>query len=433
MTLPKATVRDTAARRPDPITALPGRPPLRGFWRAAFGVDIERPRGPWSGGEADLQKASTAAAATIAAFALLIVPAPAQVQPYQANDYGGFRSILPPGTKGSFNATDFAAFQLGGTYPPHATDQLSMYEDLVYATPGLTAAQIPNYFKDASFGVPAGQAERTYSPRAGVTIVRDSAHGQAHVYGVTRSDTIFGAGYASAEDRLFFMDVLRHAGRGQLSGFAGGANKAMDADVWSNAPYTEADLQLQIDMADDYYGAEGAALRQDLVDYVAGINQYISEARTGSHQAAVRVRGDRQAARGLAGHRRDRDRGADRRHLRQGRRQRARQRRRARGGKGPLRRRRGRAGVARLPPPGRPGGADHGEERQRVLRLPADARLVRHRAARRGLAGEPAQQHLHPARARRPSRCSTACAACPGCRTRCWSRERRRNRGARSR
>ena len=101
-----------------------------------------------------------------------------------------------------------------------------------------------------------------------------------HIYGLTRSDTIFGAGYAGAEDRLFFMDVLRHAGRAQLSGFAGGANKAMDADVWANAPYNEADLQEQVDKADDLYGAQGAALQQDVVDYVAGINQYISEART---------------------------------------------------------------------------------------------------------------------------------------------------------
>ena len=100
-----------------------------------------------------------------------------------------------------------------------------------------------------------------------------------HIYGDTRADTIFGAGYASAEDRLFFMDVLRHAGAGQLSGFAGGANKAMDADVWATSPYTEADLQQQVDQADDLYGAEGAALQQDLADYVAGINQYISEAR----------------------------------------------------------------------------------------------------------------------------------------------------------
>jgi acyl-homoserine lactone acylase PvdQ len=206
--------------------------------------------------------------------------AAAQVQPYQANDYKGFRSLLPPGTHGTFNALEFAQFQLSGTYPPHARDQLPMYENLVYATPGLTAGQIPNYFKDGSFGVPSGQVERTYSPRAGVTVVRDSGFGVPHVYGVTRADTIFGAGYVSAEDRLFFMDVLRHAGRGQLSGFAGGANKAMDADVWANSPYTEADLQEQIDKADDFYGADGAALQQDLADYVAGVNQYISEART---------------------------------------------------------------------------------------------------------------------------------------------------------
>jgi acyl-homoserine lactone acylase PvdQ len=82
-----------------------------------------------------------------------------------------------------------------------------------------------------------------------------------------------------AEDRLFFMDVLRHAGRAQLSAFAGGANKAMDRDVWSSSPYTEADLQRQIDQMDDLYGAEGAALQQDVADYVAGVNAYIAEAR----------------------------------------------------------------------------------------------------------------------------------------------------------
>ncbi len=90
------------------------------------------------------------------------------MQPYQANDYGGFHSILPPGTDGIVQRDGLRpSSRCCGTYPPHATDQLSMYENLVYATPGLTAAQIPNYFKDASFGVQAGQVERTYSPRAG--------------------------------------------------------------------------------------------------------------------------------------------------------------------------------------------------------------------------------------------------------------------------
>ncbi|HEX3276882.1 MAG TPA: penicillin acylase family protein, partial [Thermoleophilaceae bacterium] len=210
---------------------------------------------------------------------LVAAPAPAQVQPYRTNDYLGFRSVLPPGTHGVFNASDLVAFEANGTYPAHANDQLGMYRDLIYAAPGLSAANIGNYFKDASFGVPSGQAERTYSPRAGVIVVRDKGFGVPHVYGNTRSDVLFGAGYVGAEDRLFFMDVLRHAGRAQLSGFAGGANKAMDADVWSSSPYTEADLQKQVDQLDDLYGTEGAQLQQDVNDYVAGVNAYIAQAR----------------------------------------------------------------------------------------------------------------------------------------------------------
>ncbi|MEA2362364.1 MAG: hypothetical protein QOD71_1509 [Thermoleophilaceae bacterium] len=213
------------------------------------------------------------------AAALLAAPADAQRQAYRANDYLGFRSVLPPGTKGVFNAAELGAFLANGTYPAHTTDQLGMYRDLIYAAPGLAAADVGRYFKDASFGVPAGQEERTYSPRAGVVVVRDKGFGVPHVYGTTRSNTIFGAGYVGAEDRLFFMDVLRHAGRAQLSGFAGGANKAMDREVWSSSPYTEADLQRQVDQMDNLYGPEGAALQQDVRDYVAGVNAYIAEAR----------------------------------------------------------------------------------------------------------------------------------------------------------
>ncbi len=105
---------------------------------------------------------------------------------------------------------------------PHCCDQLPMYADLMYATPGLQASDVPKYFRDASFGVPPGEAERTYSPRGEVTIVRDRAFGVPHVYGRTRRGAMFGLGYAGAEDRLFFMDVLRHAGRADLSSFAGG-------------------------------------------------------------------------------------------------------------------------------------------------------------------------------------------------------------------
>jgi hypothetical protein len=49
--------------------------------------------------------------------------------------------------------------------------------------------------------------------------------------------------------------------------------------MWSTAPYTEADLQAQIDQRPPGFEQEAAALGQDLEQYVAGINAYIAEAR----------------------------------------------------------------------------------------------------------------------------------------------------------
>ncbi len=114
-----------------------------------------------------------------------------------------------------------------------------------------------------------------------MTIVRDN-WGVPHVYGTTRGDVEFGAGYAGAEDRLFLMDVLRHTGRAQLSSFVGGAagNREMDRTQWAIAPYTEADLQRQIDLAPSVYGSLGTQLVSNLNDFVAGINAYVARTRT---------------------------------------------------------------------------------------------------------------------------------------------------------
>jgi acyl-homoserine lactone acylase PvdQ len=201
--------------------------------------------------------------------------------PYGTDDAGGFRNVLPPGSNGLDNAFDFGRFQASGQRPAHFDDQLSLYTDLLYASPTLTHDQLPSYFKDATFGVKPDDVESTIHPREGVTIVRDKQFGVPHVYGATRGDVMFGSGYAGAQDRLFLMDVLRHTGRAELSSFAGGAasNREMDRTQWQLAPYTEADLQEQIDRAQEVYGARGKQLTDDLDQYVAGINQYISEAQ----------------------------------------------------------------------------------------------------------------------------------------------------------
>jgi len=132
-------------------------------------------------------------------------------QPYGTNDAGGFYNVLPPGENGFDNAVQFGAFTAIGTVPAHFRDQLPLYENLMYAAPTLTDAEIPQYYKDATFGVRAGDVASTESPRSDVTIVRDAGYAVPHIYGSTRAGVECGAGYAAAEDRRFLMDVLRHA------------------------------------------------------------------------------------------------------------------------------------------------------------------------------------------------------------------------------
>lgn len=210
--------------------------------------------------------------------ALPVTAAQAAPQPYGANDAGGFRNVLPPGENGLASLAQILAFRGAGVLPPHFADQQALYENLLYVAPALTEAQIPTYFKDATFGVPASGVESTIEPRPGVTIERDAAYGIPHIYGETRADTMFGAGYAGAQDRLFLMDVLRHTGRAELASFLGGSNAGADAAQWGFAPYTEADFEKQLAEAPVLYGQAGQQAVEDVQNYVAGINAYIAAA-----------------------------------------------------------------------------------------------------------------------------------------------------------
>jgi len=128
--------------------------------------------------------------------------------------------------------------------------------------------------------VPPDQVESVVTPRTDVTIVRDKATGVPHITGTTRSGTEFGAGFAAGSDRLWLMDVLRHAGRGQLSSFAGGAsgNRTMEQSQWAQSPYTETDLQRQVD-AIKAKGPRGQQAYDDVISYVGGINAYIAQSK----------------------------------------------------------------------------------------------------------------------------------------------------------
>lgn len=206
-----------------------------------------------------------------------------------ANDYCGNQcsDILPPGQNGNATLAQILLNQAFGTQPEHAEDQLGPYANLAKGYTGLTNDKINNFFNDASFGVPADQIASTVKPagRGDVTIVRDKKTGVPHITGTTRYGTEFGAGYAAAQDRLWLMDVFRHVGRGRLTAFAGGApsNQGLEQQFWRHAPYTEADLQAQIDNAVATNGERGKQALADATAYLDGINSYIDASDSGRY------------------------------------------------------------------------------------------------------------------------------------------------------
>ncbi|QJS12803.1 penicillin acylase family protein [Streptomyces argyrophyllae] len=206
-----------------------------------------------------------------------------------ANDYCGGRcsDILPPGENGNATLAQILLNQAFGTQPAHAEDQLGPYANLATGYKSLTDTTVNTFFNDASFGVPADQVASTEKPagRGDVTIVRDKKTGVPHITGTTRYGTEFGAGYAAAQDRLWLMDVFRHVGRGQLTSFAGGApaNQGLEQQFYRNAPYTEADLQAQIDNAVAKNGARGQQALADVKAYLDGINAYIDASDSGRY------------------------------------------------------------------------------------------------------------------------------------------------------
>jgi acyl-homoserine lactone acylase PvdQ len=221
-------------------------------------------------------------AAVLAAGVVLGLPGSASaVGPGTDYCQGQCNDILPPGENGNATLADILAHKVFGTRPAHSGDQLGKYANLVNSYTGLTDSQLGSFYNDSSFGVPLTQIERIDKPRSDVTIVRDRATGVPHVFGTTRAGTMFGAGYAGAQDKLFLMDLMRHLGRGQLSSFAGGApgNRALEQSVWRNSPYHEADLQAQVDKL----RARSAQLWSDVQNYLAGINAYIGACMAGRY------------------------------------------------------------------------------------------------------------------------------------------------------
>ena len=224
----------------------------------------------------------------LAMLAAIVAAAPAlaDAPTYRANDYGNVLNILPAGEAGNANLLQAAPWLpssiLPKNYPAHFHDQYDMYQNVLYGYPTLTDGGLTTYYKDASFGVQPADIESTTMPAgapAPVTIYRDKQFGVPHIYGDTTESMAYGAGYATAQDRLFMIDVLRYYGRGHLSELIGPScsDMAMDHDQLQLTGYTQADKDAQLAYIDSL-GPLGHEGRVMVHSYVQGINRFIADA-----------------------------------------------------------------------------------------------------------------------------------------------------------
>jgi acyl-homoserine lactone acylase PvdQ len=191
-------------------------------------------------------------------------------------DFARFVSVLPPGQNGT------AQLEIPSTnvdFGPHFEDQLAMYGDLVYETPmsggpGIGEAQVPTFFKEAGLNPAGCESVKVVGPG---TIVMRTNFGVPHVYGQAAEQVAFGAGYVTAEDRMFQSDLFRNAARGTLSQLLGPDFLEMDK-VARRDGYTEAELQQQIANLSLKFGPEyGSRIARGLEAFAAGFNARIVE------------------------------------------------------------------------------------------------------------------------------------------------------------
>ncbi len=192
---------------------------------------------------------------------------------YLVNDYGTalkIRNILPSGEAGTTTALQYAQGQQDPTFhPPHQYDQRAMYDGPTLTPAGqVTQDQMLQFTKEETFGVPDDQIESVETPQPGLTIIRDKAFGVPHIFATSKSLAKYGAGWVSAEDRMFMMDALRHAGRGNLASLIGSSGFDSDCSTHYSTGYDQADADYQKALLDP-------RVLQDAKDFTAGINGYV--------------------------------------------------------------------------------------------------------------------------------------------------------------
>jgi hypothetical protein len=197
----------------------------------------------------------------VALVLLLLAPAAVVAKPGGNTARGDTaRYILPPGNFGGLPLND------------DSLDQLPLYDALTPLRGNVTREHIENLFLPEDFK-PIGQTREEQTGRPGVRIIYDE-YGVPHVYGKTRADLAFGAGWTTARDRGLLIDFGRGPARVAVADVPGidafGIVQGLGRFVPS--PEAEALVTAQKQLLVDTYGDKGRQILADAQAYADGVN-----------------------------------------------------------------------------------------------------------------------------------------------------------------
>ena len=177
-----------------------------------------------------------------------------------ANDTA--RYILPPGNFGGLPTTD------------DSLDQLPLYDGLTPLRGRVGAGDIRRLFLPQNFA-PIGQRHEEQTGRAGLRLIYDQ-YGIPHVYGRTRADVAFGAGWTTARDRGLLVQLGRGPARVAVADVPGidAFSLVTSGQSFVPSPETEALVTRQRKLLVKTYGDKGRQILADAKAYVEGGNAY---------------------------------------------------------------------------------------------------------------------------------------------------------------
>jgi hypothetical protein len=172
------------------------------------------------------------------------------------------RYVLPPGNYGGLPTTD------------DSLDQLPLYDGLTPLRGNVGIDDINRLFLAQNFA-PVGQAREEQTGRPGLRLVYDE-YGIPHVYGRTRADVAFGAGWTTARDRSLLVQLGRGPARVAVADVPGidAFSLVTTGQSFVPSPETEALVTRQRRLLVRTYGERGRQILRDAQAYVDGGNAY---------------------------------------------------------------------------------------------------------------------------------------------------------------